>query len=151
MRIYAVIDANVLLSAMISHNRDAATTRVVRAVLAGKVVPLYNYEIMAEYDEVLHRRRFNLDEEDVRRMLSEFVRLGVRSNRVPVADVVRDPKDVVFYEVALSKEDTYLVTGNIKDFPATPIVVTPAEMIGILVELGVLDGMEGGGAAEEQG
>ena len=27
------------------------------------------------------------------------------------------------------KEDAYLVTGNIKHFPRTPIVVTPAEMV----------------------
>ena len=40
---------------------------------------------------------------------------------------------MVFYEVALSKEDAYLVTGNIKHFPKTPIVVTPAEMIEILL------------------
>lgn len=43
-----------------------------------------------------------------------------------------DPKDIVFYEVALSKEDAYLVTGNQKHFPKAPIVVTPAEMMEIL-------------------
>ena len=43
-----------------------------------------------------------------------------------------DQKDVVFYEVALSKEDAYLVTGNIKHFPKKPFVVTPAEMVEIL-------------------
>lgn len=43
-----------------------------------------------------------------------------------------DPKDVVFYEVALSKEDAYLVTGNTKHFPKKPIVVTPAEILEIL-------------------
>ena len=46
-----------------------------------------------------------------------------------------DPKDVVFYEVALSKEDAYLVTGNKKHFPQTLIVVTPAEMLEILESL----------------
>ena len=44
----------------------------------------------------------------------------------------RIPKDVVFYEVTLSKEDAYLVTGNIKHFPQKPFVVTPAEMIAII-------------------
>ena len=41
-------------------------------------------------------------------------------------------KDAVFYEVALSKDDAYLITGNTKHFPHTPIVVTPAEMLEIL-------------------
>ena len=43
-----------------------------------------------------------------------------------------DPKDIVFYEVALSKEDSYLVTGNTKHFPKNPIVVTPAELLTII-------------------
>lgn len=38
----------------------------------------------------------------------------------------------MFYEVALSKEDAFLVTGNQKHFPMTPIVVTPAELLEIL-------------------
>ena len=47
-------------------------------------------------------------------------------------EIIEDPKDVVFYEVALSKDDAYLVTGNTKHFPKKPIVVTPAEMLEIL-------------------
>ena len=39
---------------------------------------------------------------------------------------------MVFYEVALSRDDAYVVTGNLKHFPKKPIVVTPAEMISIL-------------------
>ena len=35
-------------------------------------------------------------------------------------------------EVTLSKDDAYLVTGNIKHFPKKPFVVTPAEMVEIL-------------------
>ena len=38
----------------------------------------------------------------------------------------------MFYEVALSEEDAYLVTGNTKHFPKSPIVVTPAEMVKLL-------------------
>jgi len=47
-------------------------------------------------------------------------------------EVFPDPDDAVFYEVALSKEDAYVVTGNTKHFPKTPIVVTPAQMLEIL-------------------
>ena len=39
---------------------------------------------------------------------------------------------VSFYEVALSKKDTFLVTGNKKHFLISPIVVSPEEMIEIL-------------------
>ena len=47
-------------------------------------------------------------------------------------------RNIVFYEVALSKEDAYLVTGNKKHFPQKPIVVTPAEMLEILQREGML-------------
>ena len=57
---------------------------------------------------------------------------GVRGERVLSDDFFPDPKDVVFYEVAISKDDAYLVTGNIKHFPKKPIVVTPSEMLEIL-------------------
>ncbi|MBR5499650.1 MAG: hypothetical protein IKV75_05775, partial [Bacteroidales bacterium] len=46
-----------------------------------------------------------------------------------------DPKDIVFYEVALSVEDSFLVTGNLKHFPKKPFVVTPAEMLQIIREM----------------
>ena len=43
-----------------------------------------------------------------------------------------DPKDIVFYEVAMSVEDSYLVTGNLKHFPQKSFVVSPAEMVEII-------------------
>jgi predicted nucleic acid-binding protein len=57
---------------------------------------------------------------------------GVASHRVPSKEILPDPKDVVFYEVALSKEDSFLVTGNIRHFPQVDFVVTPAEMVEII-------------------
>lgn len=47
-----------------------------------------------------------------------------------------DPKDVVFYEVTMEQrktEDTYLVTGNLKHFPSEHFVVTPRQMLDIIV------------------
>ena len=49
-------------------------------------------------------------------------------------EIFADKDDRVFYEVALSKEDGYVVTGNTKHFPKSPIVVTPAEMMQIVQE-----------------
>ena len=62
--------------------------------------------------------------------------LGVKAERVHSQENFPDVDDVVFYEVAMSKEDAYLVTGNTKHFPKSPIVVTPAEMMQIVLALG---------------
>lgn len=45
--IYAVFDTNVLVSALITHNVNASTVKVVEAIGNGKVIPLYNDEIVA--------------------------------------------------------------------------------------------------------
>ena len=140
MDIYAVIDTNVVLSAMLSHNPQSATVRILRAIIDWKIIPLYNYEILSEYSDVLHRPQFRLKEDDVVRMVNNIIKRGQLAERVLIEDnEVKDPKDVVFYEVALSKEGAYVVTGNIKDFPRKPIVVTPAEMIAILEDYGLIE------------
>jgi len=65
-------------------------------------------------------------------MISVIIEHGIYTERIPYDAVMPDEDDRVFYEVALSKEDAYLVTGNQKHFPKTPIVVTPAEMLAII-------------------
>ena len=61
---------------------------------------------------------------------------GVMENALEtVAEAMPDPKDIVFYSIALSHgktAETHLVTGNVKHFPANPIVVTPRQMLDIL-------------------
>ena len=100
--------------------------------MEGRFVPLYNEEIIDEYDDVLHRAKFKFPEWKVAMYLEVFHERGIRMERVASSEFFPNPKDVVFYEVALSKEEAYLVTGNQKHFPQKPIVVTPAEMMEIL-------------------
>lgn len=90
MKIYAVIDTNVIISALLS-----TINATLEAIKKG----------------------------------------GLRSERISSNENLPDPKDVVFYEVALSVDDSFLVTGNIKHFPNKPFVVTPAEMLQIIHEM----------------
>ena len=57
--IYAVIDTNVLVSALLSRRSDAATVQVVSAIYEKGICPLFNDEIIAEYEEVLCRPKFS--------------------------------------------------------------------------------------------
>ena len=43
-----VIDTNVLISALLSKHRDAATVRVLEAVFDGTIIPVFNDEILEE-------------------------------------------------------------------------------------------------------
>lgn len=58
---YAVIDTNVLVSALISNHADAATVLLVGRLLSGEIVPVYSDEIMHEYREVLGRKKFRFE------------------------------------------------------------------------------------------
>ena len=136
--IKAVIDTNVIVSAYITKNLEAATSKLWEAVLQCKLTPIYNEEILSEYSEVLRRKKFGIPEHLVKWALDKIVSNGVRGERVLSDEFFPDPKDVVFYEVAMSKEDAYLVTGNTKHFPKKPIVITPAEMLEILQREGIL-------------
>ena len=136
--IYSVIDTNVIVSAYITKNLTAATSRVWAAVLQGKIIPVYSDEIIDEYTEVLSRKKFGIPEHLIKWAIDRILMNGIHGERVPSKEHFPDPKDVVFYEMAISKEDAYLVTGNKKHFPNKPIVVTPAEMVEILKEQGLL-------------
>ncbi len=132
--IIAVIDTNVLVSGMISNNPSSPTVGVLKCVDNKTIVPLFCDEILHEYDIVLHRKKFNLPEDEINAVLEEIVALGLSSSRITSNEQFPDPKDVVFYEIALSKENSYLITGNIKHFPKVDFVVTPAEIMKIIEE-----------------
>ena len=132
--VYAVFDTNVLISALLSKREDSPTVLLLNHVLDGRIVLVYNEEIVSEYQEVLHRDKFGFSDERIKTVL-EVVRTGLCLGRTPSNEVFPDQDDAVFYEVALSKEGTFLITGNLRHFPKSPIVVTPAEMISILEEM----------------
>ena len=53
--IFAVIDTNVIVAAMMTRHDDSATLKVLQSIEDGLVTPLCSPEIVAEYREVLSR------------------------------------------------------------------------------------------------
>jgi predicted nucleic acid-binding protein len=86
MRRYAVIDTNVLVSAMLKWT--SVPGKILEFAFSGTIIPVLNNEIVAEYREVLMRDRFHLTKE---------------------------------------------IVGNIKHFPQDSFVVTPREMLDIIL------------------
>ena len=123
--IYAVIDTNVLVSALITHNPEAATAKVVRLLLEQEFVPLYDADIIAEYEDVLHRAKFPILKETADALISFIIENGIE-------EPMPDEEDRVFYEVSLSQEDSFLVTGNLKHYPTSPHVIAPADFINLI-------------------
>lgn len=133
--IYAVIDTNVLVSAYLTHNLSSATSKVVDALFRGRICPLYNEEIMAEYEEVLSRPHFGISNNERQTLFNYIRQNGVAAERTPFEELFVDEDDRVFYEVALTEEDSFLVTGNLKHYPMDPCVVTPAQMVAMIEQM----------------
>lgn len=132
--IYAVIDTNVLVSALITHNSLPATAKVVRLLLEGGFVPLYESNIIEEYQEVLHRSKFKLLPDVADAIISYIKEHGIETSRTAFQELMPDEDDRVFYEVSLSVDDSFLVTGNLKHYPQTPKVISPADFINVIME-----------------
>lgn len=131
--IFAVIDTNVIVSALISQKTESSPLTVMAHVYSGAITPVFNDDIIKEYREVLGRKKFHLAPADIDAALKVILDYGLKIERTTIkGEVFPDLKDIVFYEVKMSKEDAFLVTGNIKHFPKKPFVVTPRQMVAIL-------------------
>lgn len=130
--IYVVIDTNVIVSALITKNPNAATTRVLELALMGEIVPLYNQDVLDEYLEVLTRKKFKLKEDSIQYIIKTITINGIDTLRTSFLEDMPDEDDRVFYELSLSEPDSLLITGNSKHFPRTPRVVSPSEFLRII-------------------
>ena len=136
--IYAVLDTNVLVAAAKSHKPESSASRVLSLVFSGIIQPLVCEEIMEEYESILTLPVLAIPGEISAAILTKFKEDGIDPGRTPSPEEHPDPTDQVFYEISLSVEDAYMVTNNKKHFPAKPQVVTPSEMIVILITAGII-------------
>ena len=134
MNFYAVIDTNVVVSAMLK--RDSVPAKIIDLLLAGIITPVFNEEILSEYEEVLLRQELGFAPDDVKKFLDFMRKNGIFLERVLSDEKFNDPDDAVFYEIALSarkNKETYLVTGNIRHFPQKEFIITPRETLNIVL------------------
>lgn len=131
VKVYAVFDTNVIVSALLTRHPDSPTATLLNMVMDGIITPVFNDEILKEYKEVLGRKKFGFTSNQVYSVISALA-TGINMKRVHSGLNFPDPDDAVFYEVALSKEDSYLITGNIRHFPRVCKVVSPTEMLDII-------------------
>ena len=135
MKYYAVFDTNVLVASLLTKHPDSPTALVVDAISEEKLIPLYNEEILEEYDDVLHRAKFPFSNDAIQNIMQMIRQFGLAISPSPTGEVLPDMDDLVFYEVVMEKrkaDDAYLITGNLKHFPIREYIVTPAEMMSIL-------------------
>ena len=131
MPYYAVIDTNVIISALLSKKDDSATVKIINSIFTGDIVPVLHNEIIDEYKEVLHRPKFNLEPHTIFKVLSAIKNFGIEVCPVHTEEIFIDIDDRIFYESALAI-NAYLITGNKRHYPAGKFILSPAEMLNII-------------------
>ncbi len=114
--IRAVLDTNVLVSALISPFGNEA--RALDAVLKGRITPCLSTGVLREYAEVLARPKFSFSSEQIDGLLGLLQAKGVLFEPLPAPGASPDPGDDDLIACALEANADFLVTGNKRHFPA---------------------------------
>jgi uncharacterized protein len=129
-RMLAVLDTNILVSALISPFRPPA--RVLDMVLGGDIQVAYDDRLLAEYREVPARPKFSFAPEDVATLLAYLETDGEHVTARPLPHALPDADDLPFLEVA-AQAGKVLITGNVVHYPpavrGAVQVYTPSEFL----------------------
>ena len=113
--IRAVLDANVLVSAILSPKGIPA--KILSAWRDEKFLALVSTAILDEIGRVLRypkiTKRHRWPEERIRRFLEDFARLAIPTpGNLPLSIIKDDPADNRYVECAVEGEADYLVSGD---------------------------------------
>jgi putative PIN family toxin of toxin-antitoxin system len=134
----AVIDTNVVVAGLLTGDPHSPTARILDAMRNGAFPFLLSTALLAEYREVLLRKKIR-----VRHRLSER-EVDVVLAAIAVNAIVREPearggapdaKDAHLWSLAQSAANSVLVTGDralAKSPPPTAAVLEPREFIELL-------------------
>lgn len=92
MKYYAVIDTNVLISAMLRW--DSVPGCVLEHAFVGDSIPLLNEQVLKDYLEVLGRPKFHFNKERINLIVEGLVKRGVFVNAETINVKLPDSKKV---------------------------------------------------------
>ncbi len=105
-----LIDTNVLISAIW---RDRNPEKVIMWIISQPDWEwIVSAEIMEEYQDVLHRKKFSFPPETLRKWEAILARDTHLKSVSADIDFPRDPKDAMFLDCAVSNNADYLITGD---------------------------------------
>ena len=126
-----VVDTNVVVSGLISADKDTPTVFVLDAMIGGGLVYLLSQDLLNEYSSVLRRDKLmqlhGLSNQDIDRLLTHLVanamwREPAATNNAP------DPADQHLWALLATFPKALLITGDqllLKDPPAPGSVISP--------------------------
>ena len=104
MKYLAVIDTNVLVSAMIKP--QSVPRQVLNLAFAGPIIPVLNDAIEKEYREVLSRPKFHLPADLIEDVVQTFRQKGLYVNAETLDVAFSDPKELSFLKLLWRRAKT---------------------------------------------
>ena len=111
-----VVDTNVIVSGLLSPFGPPG--KIVQMITIGDLILCLDARIILEYKEVLSRKKFDFNQSQVGIFLDQIEFKGEIISSKLLEIKLPDRNDEMFLEVALAGKAKYLITGNIKHFPA---------------------------------
>lgn len=121
-----VLDTNVLVSALLTPAGNPST--ILQATLDGDLTLVYSDAILTEYHSVLARPRFGFDRRDIAELLAFIEAFGESIDPQPSDVFMPDQDDRQFYDAGMAAK-AMVVTGNVKHYPRSDLVITPADFV----------------------
>lgn len=134
-----VVDTNVIMSALLKP--ESKPDLILSLILSEDFLRLYlSDEIFAEYQRVSSYGRFKaLDGRKVNLLLNQLKRQAEWVATHTFVKAALDEDDNRFLECALKAKAHFLITGNIKHYPAGKFhytrIVTPNEFLDIVAQM----------------
>ena len=124
-----VLDTNIIISYALSPRGNPA--HIMSLVSSGLIKICYSDTILAEYTELLSRKKFGFSLEKQKDALKAIKEMGTIIEPVPSDIPLPDESDRIFYDLA-KETSSILITGNKRHFPDEDFILTPAEFLELL-------------------
>lgn len=111
----AVLDTNVLVSAC--WKPDGLEAGTVALGLAGAYTVCVSPAVLAEYRDVLGRKKLRALSQRADAILSRLERIAISYESAVRINAARDEDDNRFLECAFAANANYLITGNLRHYP----------------------------------
>jgi len=126
-----VLDTNVLVSGLLTPFGPSG--EIVRMVFSGEILLYIDARILSEYQDVLHRPKFNFNKDHIGTLLYFIEQYGQFISSSPLTNRLPDFDDEPFLEVAIAGRVRSLVTGNTAHYHS-PLrkgvnILSPSEFI----------------------
>src|ERR1700733_11021982 len=115
--IRVVLDTNIVVSALLHPLGPPA--QVFLLTVSGSIQLCVSGKVYAEYEDVIRRPRLRRDESVIAATLHSVREKGLWVRPTEAVRACADPDDDIFLECAQAARAAYIVTGNIRDFPAS--------------------------------